>query len=286
MKIKICDLSKKYGEKLALDHFTAEFGKGVYGLLGPNGVGKSTLMNIMVGNLEASSGFISFDGTDIRKMGKEYRRLLGYMPQHQRLYPTFNGMEFLRYMAILKDIPKNKISERIDWAAYQVNLQDELNKKLYMYSGGMKQRILLAAAVLNKPQILILDEPTAGLDPRERIRIRNLISGIAAERFVLIATHVVSDVEHISNEIILMKNGKILRKNMIVNLTNEVRPYVFEMNVSISKLGQIEKNYQVSNILSDGQCARVRIIANRKPESKSVVNAIPTLDEVYLYHFG
>lgn len=286
MKIEICNLSKSYGKKMVLNHFSTEFEHGVYGLLGPNGVGKSTLMNIMVGNLMQSDGTIYIDGMDIRKMGKEYRRLLGYMPQQQKLYSAFNGREFLRYMAVLKEVPKEKLTQTVEWAAYQVNLQNELEKKLHTYSGGMKQRILLAAAVLNNPQILILDEPTAGLDPRERIRIRNLISSMASDRFVLIATHMVSDVEHISKEIILMKNGSILRKNEIAKLVDEVRPYIFEINIPVELLEVMENKYQVSNVLSDGKMAKIRVLTDEKPREHEVSEVNPTLDDVYLYHFG
>ena len=236
MKIKIDNISKRYGDKLALDQFSISLDTGIYGLIGPNGAGKSTLMNILVGNLEQNEGTILYEGKDIRKMGKTYRRLLGYMPQQQKLYPMFNGLEFLTYMAVLKELPKDEIRDRIIWAANQVNLQDELGKKLSAYSGGMKQRILLAAAVLNEPMFLILDEPTAGLDPRERIRIRNLISSISANRIVLIATHVVSDVECISKEIILMKQGKLLRKDSITNLTNEIRPYIYEITAKTEEI--------------------------------------------------
>lgn len=286
MRIEIRDLSKKYGDKSALDHLDMSLDAGIYGMLGPNGAGKSTLMNILVGNLAQSGGEILCEGQDIRKMGKEYRRLLGYMPQQQKIYPSFTGMEFLSYMAVLKEVPKERAKERICWAAEQVNLQNELGKKLHAYSGGMQQRILLAAAVLNEPSLLILDEPTAGLDPRERIRIRNLISSIAAERIVIIATHVVSDVECISNEIILMGAGKMIRKDSIASLTDEIRPYIYEIQADADEIMEVERKYQVSNILSDGHNAKMRVIAGHMPEKYQAVPAMPTLEDVYLYHFG
>lgn len=222
MKIEIKQLVKKYGRKEALAGVSMELSQGIYGLLGPNGAGKSTLINILVGNLAPTDGEVLCNGTKIEQMGKEYRRILGYMPQQQTIYPSFSGREFLNYMAVLKEVPKEQICERIEQVAAMVNLLEELEKRLGAYSGGMKQRILLAAAILNDPAILILDEPTAGLDPRERIRIRNLISKLAADKIVLIATHVVQDIEGISKEIILMNQGNIIRKDTIANLTEGI----------------------------------------------------------------
>lgn len=286
MKIDICDLSKLYGEKKALNRLNMSLEEGIYGLLGPNGAGKSTLMNIMVGNLSQSNGSILCDGEDIRQMGKAYRRLLGYMPQQQTIYPSFSGWEFLSYMAVLKEVPKKEIRERVLWAAAQVNLQDELSKKLHAYSGGMKQRILLAGAILNHPRLLILDEPTAGLDPRERIRIRNLISSLSSDKIVIIATHVVSDVEYISREIVLLSQGEMLRKDKICTLTDEICPYVYELTIPAEEIPDVEKIYRVSNILSDGHTAKMKIIAKEKPEGYSCISAMPTLEDVYLYHFS
>lgn len=286
MKIEICGLSKHYGKKQALDRLDMNLEDGIYGLLGPNGAGKSTLINILVGNLLQSEGKVLCDGRDIRKLGKSYRRLLGYMPQQQVVYPSFTGWEFLNYMAVLKEIPGSEIRERVLWAARQVNLQNELGKKLHAYSGGMKQRILLAGAILNNPRFLILDEPTAGLDPRERIRIRNLISSLSSDKIVIIATHVVSDVEHISREVILLSQGSVLRKNRIQPLTEEIRSHVYELEIPAEEISQVESNYRVSNILSDGCRAKVRILAEKDPVEYNWVYAMPTLEDVYLYHFS
>ncbi len=292
MKLEICNLSKKYafrarkGEKIALNSLSMTLEEGIYGLLGPNGAGKSTLINILAGNLSQSDGAVYWDGEDIRKMGKSYRRLLGFMPQQQTIYPSFTGWEFLSYMAVLKEVPKKEIRRRVEWAAQQVNLQDELSKKLHAYSGGMKQRVLLAGAILNNPGFLILDEPTAGLDPRERIRIRNLISSLSSDRIVMIATHVVSDVEYISREVVLMSQGNMIRKDRINVLTDEVRPYVYELETDAADISIIEQQYRVSNILSDGYKAKVRVIAESRPEGYPYVSAMPTLEDVYLYHFS
>lgn len=286
MKIEIRNLTKKYGQKKALHDINMTLDTGIYGLLGPNGAGKSTLMNILVGNLSQTDGEIICDGRDICRMGRTYRKLLGYVPQQQTLYPAFTGREFLNYMAVLKEVPKKEIKQRVEWAALQVNLHQELGKRLHAYSGGMKQRILLAGAILNFPRLLILDEPTAGLDPRERIRIRNFISSIAADRIVMIATHVVSDVEYISKQVILMNKGSIIRKNTIGSLTEEIRPFVYELQTETAKIQEIEEKYQVSNILSDGYQAYMRVISQHEPQEYQYQSAMPTLEDVYLYHFS
>lgn len=285
MKLKIDHLTKKYGDLYALNDVSMELDDGVYGLLGPNGAGKSTLMNILVGSLEQTEGTVFCDGDDIRKMGKEYRSLLGYMPQQQNLYPGFTGWDFLSYMAVLKNVPKNEIKERVLMAAEQVNLKDELQKKLHAYSGGMRQRILLASAVINQPKLLILDEPTAGLDPRERIRIRNLVSSISNDKIVMIATHVVSDVEYISRQIMLLGKGKLIRKDNIGSLTTEIASFVHEILVPVDKIPEIEETYCVSNILSDGKNAKIRVLSETVPDQYPSAPTIPTLEDVYLYHF-
>ena len=276
MKIRIEGLTKKYGELYALRDVETELGAGVYGLLGPNGAGKSTLMSILVGNLEQTAGVVYCDGADIRKMGKEYRKLLGYMPQQQNLYPGFTGWDFLAYMAALKNIPREETKKRVLEAAEQVNLQDELKKKLHAYSGGMRQRILLAAAVINDPALLILDEPTAGLDPRERIRIRNLVSSISGNKTVIIATHVVSDVEHISREVMLLGRGRLIRKAGTGELTEEISSFVHEITVPAEAIPEVEKQYCVSNILSDGTKARIRILAESVSGRYEASATIPT----------
>ena len=180
---------------------------------GPNGAGKSTLMNIITDNLKADSGKILWNGEEYQNLGAKYREILGYMPQQQGLYNGFTAKRFLNYIAVLKEVPKEEIEMQIQKVSKSVNLQDELGKKIGMYSGGMKQRLLIAATIIGNPKLLIFDEPTAGLDPKERIRVKRIMSELAKDKIVIIATHIVPDIENIANEIIILKDGILREKN-------------------------------------------------------------------------
>ena len=180
---------------------------------GPNGAGKSTLMNIITDNLKLDSGKILWNGQESKRLGAKYREILGYMPQGQGLYNGFTAKRFLNYIAVLKDIPKENIEMQIQKVSKSVNLQDKLGKKIGMYSGGMKQRLLIAATIIGNPNLLIFDEPTAGLDPKERVRVKKIMSDLAKDKIVIIATHIVPDIENIANEIIILKDGIIREKN-------------------------------------------------------------------------
>lgn len=208
-------VSKKYGDKLALQNISLSLSEGIYGILGPNGAGKSTMMNIITDSLRADGGEICWKGVAIDRLGAEYRRLLGYAPQQQGLYDTFTGRRFLSYMGTLKEIEKDRMKAEIERCAAYVNLIDLLDRPIGTYSGGMKQRLLIAQAMMGDPQLIILDEPTAGLDPKERVSIREKIKELSEGKIILMATHVVSDIQSIAKEIIMLKNGKIAAKDSV-----------------------------------------------------------------------
>ena len=287
MKLEIKNISKTYkkGTVKALDDFSVTLTPGVYGLLGPNGAGKSTLMNIITDNLNADSGEVLYDGENINKLGKDYRSVLGYMPQQQGLYDDFTLNRFLWYMAALKGLKKKEAKEKIISLLETVNLTESAHKKLGGFSGGMKQRALIAQALLNNPEILILDEPTAGLDPKERIRIRNFISEIAEDKIVLISTHVVSDIEFIAKEIILLKEGKLISHNTCNSLTKEIENKVFEVEIEKENLKYFQENYRVSNLFHSGDKITVRIVTDTPPKNYKPKPVPPTLEDLYLYVF-
>ena len=286
MELRIEHLTKAYGKKVALNDFSAILSNGIYGLLGPNGAGKSTMMKIITENLSADEGRIFVNGNLSEDMGAAYRSLLGYMPQQQGMYPHFTARRFLYYIAGLKGMRKKQAAAEIERVAAMVNMTEHLDKRLGTYSGGMKQRILIAQAVLGSPKILILDEPTAGLDPKERIRIRNLISQIALDRIVILATHVVSDVEYIAKEIIMLKNGKLVSQLRPSALLQQMKGKVFEICVPEDKVDEVQDRCLVGNIrMDDEDKIWVRVIDDQKPDWDLVQEVQPSLEDVYLYTF-
>lgn len=216
--LKVSKVTKRYKDVIALKDVSFKMNKGVYALLGPNGAGKSTLMNIMTQQLDVSRGQIYWNDQLIEKLNRQYYSLLGYAPQQQGLYEEMSGLRFLTYMALLKDIPKIDISKEVERVASLVNMQPYLSRKCKTYSGGMKQRILVAQALLGKPQLLLFDEPTAGLDPKERVSLRNVFERLGKDHILMIATHVVSDVESIANEVIFLKKGQIIDHGQVRDL--------------------------------------------------------------------
>ena len=244
------------------------------------------MMNLLTDNISRTDGQILFDGTDILKLGKDFRRALGYMPQQQGFYEHMTAQTFLYYMADLKGIPKKQAAQEIDALLEVTNLSHVRHKKLGGYSGGMKQRVLLAQALLGDPKVVILDEPTAGLDPKERIRIRNFISSMSRNRIILLATHIVSDIESISDQILMMKKGQMVGIGTPGELIESVADKVKEMPCPPEELDRVQEQYKVGNIFQRRGETWVRIIGDNLPAEGQYVEDHLSLEDVYLYYLG
>ena len=245
--LELCEISKKYKDKLALNSVSLSLDNGIYGLLGPNGAGKSTLMNIITGNLKPDGGTVKWNGESLQSMGAAYRSLLGYAPQQQGMYDTFSGRRFLSYMATLKGIAKKDMPKEIERVLSYVNMAEAADRLIGTYSGGMKQRILIAQAVLGNPKLVVLDEPTAGLDPKERVRIRERIAALAGEKIILVSTHVVSDIESIAKEIILIQSGTIMDHAAVDELSQKYQVSCLE-EVYMKLFGEEEGHAAVGSL--------------------------------------
>ncbi len=282
MELKINNVSKSYKQNKALSGFTMTLTPGIYALLGPNGSGKSTLMNIITENLKRDSGEITYDGKDILKMGEEYLGLLGYMPQYPGIYPQFTAEEYLYYIAALKGVgdPAEQVTEIL----CAVELDDVRSMKTSTFSGGMKQRLALAQAVIGDPKILLLDEPTAGLDPKQRIAVRNYISKISLDKIVIIATHVVSDIEYIAKTAIFLKKGVIADCGAPSELAKKAAGGVWSIRCGADEVTAYQNRYKVINIQSDGADVNLRVLSYTKPADNAKPEA-PTLEDEYIRVF-
>ncbi|NBK91141.1 ABC transporter ATP-binding protein [bacterium 1XD21-13] len=285
MELRLDRLTKQYKQKLAVDRIDLELKCGVYGLLGANGAGKTTLMRMICDILEPSSGEIFCNGQNIREMGEEYRDLLGYLPQNFGYYQEFTAYKFLLYIASLKGLGKEQAAVRALYLLDMVGLADQKKRKIKTFSGGMKQRLGIAQAMLNEPKILILDEPTAGLDPKERVRFRNLISSFSKDKIVLLSTHIVSDVEYIADEILVMKEGRLIHRGAPEVVTREAKGLVWECKVDSRYADRYVEQYNVGNLKNAGDETILRIISDTKP-CEEAVEAEPTLEDLYLYYFS
>lgn len=285
MELKMIEITKQFGDFTAVDHINLTMKNGVYGLLGANGAGKTTLMRMICTLLQPTSGKIFCDGKDIFKMEAEYRNLLGYLPQDFGFYPEFTVKDYLLYIAALKGIRPAVAKKRVRDLLLKVGLSRAVNKKMKKLSGGMKRRVGIAQAMLNDPKILILDEPTAGLDPNERIRFRNLISELSEDRLVLLSTHIVSDVEYIANEIWLMKDGRFLHQGTTDQLIQAMTEQVWKCHVDKSEIPTLTKQYKISNMKTEPHGVEVRMISGEKP-FPDAVREEANLEDAFLYYFG
>lgn len=286
MELKILDITKKYEDIYALNHVTLALVPGIYALLGPNGAGKTTLMNILTGNLKADSGQILLNGTTVSSNSSEYKKFLGYVPQQQALYPEFTVRQYLMYLSELKGLKKKDAKIRIQSVLQKVSMLEYIEKKIKKLSGGMKQRVLIAQALLCDPKLLILDEPTAGLDPEQRITIRNLISEISSQRIVLIATHIVSDVELIAKNIILLSRGRLICAKTREDLLAQINGKVWELSGSLEMYHSLQKKYTVSEIQPSKEGYIIRFISLKRPDLPDVSLVTPQLNDIYLWYFG
>lgn len=284
MELCIDRLTKQYGRKLAVDRLDLELHQGVYGLLGANGAGKTTLMRMLCDILTPTSGEIRYNGQEIGALGEDYRSRLGYLPQDFGYYPEFTAEKFLLYLAALKGLGRIQAGQKMLELLDLVGLADERKRKIRTFSGGMKQRLGIAQALLNDPEILILDEPTAGLDPKERVRFRNLISACAKDRIVLLSTHIVSDVEYIAGEILVMKEGRLIHRGAPEVITHEIDGKVWECEVDAERADELCGRYNVGNLKNTGDKTILRIVGEEKP-MEGAVSVAPTLEDLYLYYF-
>lgn len=285
MKLELNNLTKKFGSFTAVNHINLTMTNGIYGLLGVNGAGKTTLMRMLCTLLKPTSGTLCCNGKDIFSMDSEYRKLLGYLPQEFGFYPEFTVEDYLLYIASLKGIRPVVARKRVKELIAKVGLREAANKKMKKLSGGMKRRAGIAQAMLNNPKILILDEPTAGLDPNERIRFRNLISELSEDRLVLLSTHIVSDIEYIANEIWLMKDGQLMHKGTADELIAAMPENVWECFVQKNIVSDFMAKYKISNMKAETNGVVLRIISYEKPfnNAKCVETS---LEDVFLYYFG
>ncbi|EDT16155.1 ATP-binding cassette domain-containing protein [Clostridium perfringens] len=278
------NVSKKYGSFCDLKDINLEFNNGVYALLAPNGAGKTTLIKLLTTLIFPTSGEILYKGTDIVSLDGEYRDIIGYLPQDFGYYRNYTPRKFLLYLAALKGIKKEDAVEKVKEVLKVVSLENVENKKMKGFSGGMIQRVGIAQALLNDPKILILDEPTAGLDPKERVRFRNLLSDLSRDRIVIISTHIVSDIEFISNEVIMIKDHKVLYKDSIENICSTLDGMVYETSITFEESKEFRKKYILLSEKQDGGIMKARFISQGNNDEKWVM-VNPNIEDVFLYQY-
>ena len=285
MKLTITNLTKKFGRKTAVDHVDLELTPGIIGLLGPNGAGKTTMIRLLCDLVQPDSGAVLLDGENIRSMGEDYRDILGYLPQKVGYYPWFTADKYLMYIAALKGLSTEEAAAKTKDLLEQVGLYGERKKRLGAFSGGMLQRVGIAQALLNDPKILILDEPTAGLDPQERIRFRTMIAGLARDRLVILSTHIVSDVEHIATQVVMLRSGKVVAHDTIEHIRNNLTGKVYTLTVSAEETEHYRQTHLVANMQPVGEKIMLRLVCpNGFPDGAVPVE--PDLEDAYLAYCG
>ncbi len=285
-KLEIIGLTKSYKHKNANENINLTLDSGVYGLLGPNGAGKSTLMKQLATITTPSSGKILYNGKDIKSLDDDYRDLVGYLPQDFDAYKNFKAKEFLMYMAALKGMKNDTAKKRVDELLKLVGLYEVRNKLVSKFSGGMKRRVGIAQALLNNPKVLILDEPTAGLDPQERNRFRNLLSNIGTETIVILSTHIISDIESVAKETIMIKDGKLLLKGTHREILEQMKGKVYTITTNDEiKVNEIQRKYKVVSINRGVEDTQLRIISETCPTNINAVPTEPRFEDVYMFYF-
>ncbi len=285
MELQFKNVTKDYGKIHAVDHVTYSMGKGVYGLLGVNGAGKTTLMRMLCTAINPTEGEILCNGKDIFSLGASYRGILGYLPQNYGFYPDLSVYDYMMYIASIKGLRPIVAKNRARKLLEQVGLAEKRKSKMRTLSGGMIRRVGIAQAMLNDPHILVLDEPTAGLDPNERIRFRNLISELSEERLVLLSTHIVSDVEYVANEIVLMKEGKFFCTGTSEEIISSMDMSVWHCTVPKKELNSYMKKYLIGNVRTAADGAELRVLS-KTPPTENATQTEATLEDAFLLHFG
>lgn len=282
------NVSKNFGKFTAVENISLNMDNGLYALLAPNGAGKTTIIKMITTLLNPTEGEILYDGVNIKTMGAAYRELLGYLPQDFGYYKNNTPKQYLSYLAALKGVPKKETEEKMDYLLELVGLAENADKKMKKFSGGMIQRVGIAQAMLNDPKILILDEPTAGLDPKERVRFRNIISVLSKDRIVILSTHIVSDIESIANQVILIRDKHIYKMDSVANICNELSGKVFEMQVSDKEYAQMEEKYIILSARQEKGFMTIRVFdeADDGTDNDNKVSVSPNLEDVFLVNYN
>jgi len=285
VELQFKNVTKEYGNVHAVEHVTHSMGKGVYGLLGVNGAGKTTLMRMICTAITPTSGEILWNGKDIFSLGASYREILGYLPQSYGFYPDLSVYDYMLYIASIKGIRPIMAKKRALKLLEQVGMAEKRKRKMRTLSGGMIRRVGIAQAMLNDPRILVLDEPTAGLDPKERIGIRNYIAELSRDKIILFATHVVSDIECIADKVLLLKSGEIIATGTPVELIESMAGKVGEITCTLDEVGELQKEYKIGNIRQRKNGLALRVVGDKLPEEAVKVEDNIDLEDVYLYYF-